>query len=117
MRRRCYPSTSNLSSRHRSRLSSEQGWLESPCRAAFLRAWVHRKSCTLKCSFCGVPKLEGMQRDTDSLTSLVRSIDEIYGAKKDLMLMDNNVVASPRFKDIIAEIKDLGVTTGDEIRH
>ena len=53
-------------------------------------------------------KLEGDQRDVAPLTLLVRGVDELYGAKKDLTLMDNNIVASPRFKEIIAEIRDLG---------
>lgn len=66
------------------------------------------RGCIRKCHFCGVPKLEGPQRDTESLTQMVRSIEDLYGPKKDLILMDNNVVASPRFKEIIAEIRDLG---------
>ena len=66
------------------------------------------RGCIRKCSFCGVPKLEGAQRDAASLTGVVRAIDALYGPKKDLILMDNNVVASPRFKEIIAEIRDLG---------
>lgn len=70
------------------------------------------RGCIRKCHFCGVPKLEGMQRDTDSLTDLVRAIDRLYGPKKDLILMDNNVVASARFQDIIAEIRDLGFERG-----
>jgi len=70
------------------------------------------RGCIRKCHFCGVPKLEGAQRDTESLTSLVREIERLYGPKKDLILMDNNVVASPRFKEIIAEIRDLGFTPG-----
>ena len=70
------------------------------------------RGCIRKCHFCGVPKLEGGQRDTDSLTDVVRDIETRYGAKKDLILMDNNVVASPRFKEIIAEIRDLGFTKG-----
>lgn len=70
------------------------------------------RGCIRKCHFCGVPKLEGMQRDTDSLTDLVRAIDRLYGPKKDLILMDNNVVASARFQDIIAEIRDLGFDRG-----
>jgi hypothetical protein len=74
------------------------------------------RGCIRKCHFCGVPKLEGAQRDTESLTSLVRAIDEHYGPKKDLLLMDNNVVASPRFKDIIAEIRDLGFTPGAKLQ-
>lgn len=74
------------------------------------------RGCIRKCSFCGVPKLEGMQRDTESLTDVVRGIDALYGPKKDLVLMDNNVVASPRFKEIIAEIRDLGFTPGAKLR-
>lgn len=66
------------------------------------------RGCIRKCSFCGVPKLEGDQRDTAPLSLLVRGVEELYGTKKDLTLMDNNIVASPRFKEIIAEIRDLG---------
>ena len=73
------------------------------------------RGCIRKCHFCGVPKLEGQQRDTPSLTSAVRAIDELYGPKKDLILMDNNVVASPRFKEIIAEIRDLGFVPGAKL--
>jgi hypothetical protein len=74
------------------------------------------RGCIRKCHFCGVPKLEGAQRDTESLTGLVRAIDELYGPRKDLILMDNNVVASPRFKEIIAEIRDLGFTPGAKLQ-
>ena len=74
------------------------------------------RGCIRKCSFCGVPKLEGAQRDTESITDIVRGIERLYGPKKDLVLMDNNVVASPRFKDIIAEIRDLGFTPGAKLR-
>ena len=77
-----------------------------PVRDAYF-AYASR-GCIRKCSFCGVPKLEGAQRDSASLTSLVRNIEARYGRKKDLILMDNNVVASPRFHEIIAEIRDLG---------
>lgn len=73
------------------------------------------RGCIRKCSFCGVPKLEGEQRDTESLTAVVKGIEELYGPKKDLILMDNNVVASPRFKEIIAEIRDLGFTPGAKL--
>ncbi|MGN7126739.1 radical SAM protein [Methylorubrum thiocyanatum] len=74
------------------------------------------RGCIRKCHFCGVPKLEGMQRDTESLTGVVKSIEALYGPKKDLILMDNNVVASPRFKDIIAEIRDLGFVRGATLK-
>jgi len=74
------------------------------------------RGCVRKCTFCGVPKLEGDQYDTPSLTSVVNGIQRLYGEKKDLILMDNNVVASPRFKEIIAEIRDLGFTPGAKLK-
>ena len=70
------------------------------------------RGCVRKCHFCGVPKLEGEQRDTNSITALVKGIEERYGVKKDLTLMDNNIVASPNYKNIIAEIRDLGFVPG-----
>ncbi len=84
-----------------------------PVRDAYF-AYASR-GCIRKCSFCGVPKLEGDQRDTESISAIVRGVDELYGPKKDLTLMDNNVVASPRFKEIIAEIRDLGFVPGAKL--
>jgi len=77
-----------------------------PVRDAYF-AYASR-GCIRKCTFCGVPKLEGDQRDSESITGVVRNIEARYGPKKDLILMDNNVVASVRFREIIAEIRDLG---------
>ncbi len=73
------------------------------------------RGCIRKCSFCGVPKLEGDLREAESISHIVRSVDELYGPKKDLVLMDNNVVASARFREIIAEIVDLGFTPGAKL--
>lgn len=74
------------------------------------------RGCIRKCSFCGVPKLEGDQRDAEPISAIVRGVDKLYGPKKDLTLMDNNVVASPRFKEIVAEIRDLGFTPGAKLQ-
>jgi hypothetical protein len=85
-----------------------------PVRDAYF-AYASR-GCIRKCHFCGVPKLEGAQRDATQLTEFVRGIDSMYGPRRDLMLMDNNVVASARFKEIIAEIRDLGFTPGAKLK-
>lgn len=85
-----------------------------PVRDAYF-AYASR-GCIRKCHFCGVPKLEGAQRDTASLTAYVNGIRERHGEKRDLTLMDNNVVASPRFREIIAEIRDLGFEKGATLR-
>ena len=65
-----------------------------------------------KCAFCGVPKLEGPQREMPPLTELVGGIEAAHGVKKDLVLMDNNITASARYRDVIAEIRDLGFERG-----
>lgn len=74
------------------------------------------RGCIRKCGFCGVPKLEGAQRDTPSITAIVRGTAGLYGEKRDLILMDNNIVASPKFKEIVAEIRDLGFHRGATIK-
>src|SRR3989449_8349819 len=73
------------------------------------------RGCVRKCHFCGVPKLEGAQRDASSISALVRAIQERHGEKKDLTLMDNNVAASANYKEIIAEIVDLGFVPGAKL--
>jgi hypothetical protein len=73
------------------------------------------RGCIRKCSFCGVPKLEGDQREVAPITSLVEGVNRLYGEKKDLILMDNNVVAAANFKEIIAEIRDLGFVRGAKL--
>ena len=73
------------------------------------------RGCIRKCHFCGVPKLEGAQREMPSLEKLVRSIEDMYGPKKDLILMDNNITASARYKEVIAEIRDLGFIPGSDL--
>lgn len=92
----------------------DQSDYKYPVRDAYF-AYASR-GCIRKCHFCGVPKLEGAQRDSAPLTQFVESVDALYGQKRDLILMDNNVVASARFKEIIAEIRDLGFLPGAKLK-
>ncbi len=73
------------------------------------------RGCIRKCHFCGVPKLEGAQKEMPPLAKLVKGIEAKHGPKKDLVLMDNNVTASSRYKEVIAEIRDLGFNKGARI--
>jgi hypothetical protein len=70
------------------------------------------RGCIRKCSFCGVPALEGAQREMPPLSNLVNGVRERHGEKKDLVLMDNNITASARYREVIAEIVDLGFERG-----
>lgn len=73
------------------------------------------RGCIRKCAFCGVPKLEGNQREMPPLAKLVQEVMDEYGPMKDLVLMDNNITASARYAEIMAEIRDLGFEKGATI--
>ncbi len=74
------------------------------------------RGCVRSCRFCGVPKLEGAQRDTPSISGIVEGIAKKYGEKKDLVLMDNNFTASQNFRELVAEIQNLGFSKGAKIK-
>ena len=73
------------------------------------------RGCVRKCAFCGVPKLEGPQREMPPLSELVNGITAAHGVKKDLVLMDNNITASVRYREVMAEIRDLGFEVGAKL--
>lgn len=68
------------------------------------------RGCTRACRFCAVPKLEPTYKQHISIRHQLEEAKVKYGDRKDLILMDNNVLASPRFKDIVEEILALGFT-------
>ncbi len=83
---------------------------EYPVRDAYFG--YASRGCVRKCSFCGVPKLEGAQKEMPPLARLVEGVDAAHGPRKDLVLMDNNITASSRYQEVIAEIRDLGFQAG-----
>lgn len=70
------------------------------------------RGCVNHCAFCAVPKLEPSYCNYIGLRLKLLKVDECFGAKKDLLLMDNNVFASECFDKIIDEIKDCGFAKG-----
>ncbi len=62
------------------------------------------RGCVRKCKFCAVPIIEPEFNKRVELTSKIKGVDDLYGAKRNLLLLDNNVLASPCFPDIIQEI-------------
>lgn len=66
------------------------------------------RGCPNKCKFCAVNILEG-NCDINKSYSLKNIVDE---TKKDLILLDNNVLASSNFNKIIDEIKKYGFYKG-----
>ena len=70
------------------------------------------RGCGMKCQFCAVQTLEPEYIPFISIKESIRRVDEKFGPKKDLLLMDNNVLRSPNFDMIIDEIKELGFQKG-----
>ncbi len=66
------------------------------------------RGCVRKCPFCAVPKIEPFFVEYIPLKKQIQMVSEKYGEKKDLLLLDNNVLASPKFNQIIDEIKETG---------
>jgi hypothetical protein len=79
------------------------------------------RGCVRKCPFCAVPKIEPFYVDYIPLKKQLQMVKEKYGEKKDLLLLDNNVLASPKFDHIIDEIREAGFHKGakfnNSLRH
>lgn len=70
------------------------------------------KGCGMKCGFCAVQKLEPTYIPYMDIKTKIAAIDQKYGKKKDLLLMDNNVLISREFDQIIQDIIDVGFGKG-----
>lgn len=69
------------------------------------------RGCINKCAFCAVPKLEPEYKEYLPIAEQVKWASERFGGKKDLLLLDNNVLASCQYERIIDEIKAAGFTS------
>lgn len=75
------------------------------------------RGCINRCPFCAVPKLEPKYKHYISIKEQIKEIDRKYGQKKNLLLLDNNVLASKHFPRIIEEIKGIGFYRGSKYQH
>ncbi len=73
------------------------------------------RGCPNRCRFCAVNKIEPKFRHYCPLPRQVKGIEDVYGPKQDLILLDNNVLASHSFTRIIHDICNLGFERGAKL--
>lgn len=83
---------------------------EYPTQSAYFTFMT--KGCTRKCAFCSVPVLEPTYKPKIETFDKFGEIKQRFGDQQNLLLMDNNVLASPKFPEIIDEIKAMGFSKG-----
>jgi len=70
------------------------------------------RGCTRRCGFCAVRTFEPTYIPYVDIKKVVNGIIAKSEEKQNLILMDNNVLASPEFDHIIDDIKELGFVKG-----
>ena len=70
------------------------------------------RGCVRKCGFCAVKTFEPKYIPYIDIKKAVNGIIAKSGEKQNLILLDNNVLASPEFDRIIDDIKGLGFVKG-----
>jgi len=70
------------------------------------------RGCVRKCSFCAVWKIEPKFNPYISLKEKIEKTKKDFGDQRNLLLLDNNVLASKNFTQIIEEIKESGFIKG-----
>lgn len=66
------------------------------------------RGCIRGCPFCAVKTLEPEFLDTNNLIFQIQHIRNVFGDKRSVLLMDNNVLYSERLQSIVDDLHQLG---------
>ena len=70
------------------------------------------RGCPNHCSFCAVPILEPHFHVTNNIIDQIKTIDEKYGPKQHLLLLDNNVLNTKDLKALVDDLCTAGFGRG-----
>jgi hypothetical protein len=70
------------------------------------------RGCPNHCSFCAVPILEPSFHVTNNIVEQIRAIDQKYGPKQHLLLLDNNVLNTPNLELLVNDLCAAGFGRG-----
>ena len=70
------------------------------------------RGCPNHCSFCAVPILEPNFHVTNNIVEQIRVIDQKYGPKQHLLLLDNNVLNAPNLESLVDDLCSAGFERG-----
>ena len=74
------------------------------------------RGCVNRCAFCAVPKLEPEFVSYTGLKEYIETVKTKFGERQNLVLMDNNVLASEEFDRIIGDLIDLNFGRGAKLK-
>lgn len=80
-----------------------------PENAYFVRV---SKGCVRKCKFCAVPLLEPIFGYLQSVSDQLRIVNERYGERQNLVVLDNNILALGCLPEVIEDIRRQGFQKG-----
>lgn len=70
------------------------------------------RGCPNHCSFCAVPILEPDFHVTNNIIEQIYAIDQKYGPKQHLLLLDNNVLNTPNLESLVDDLCTAGFGRG-----
>lgn len=66
------------------------------------------RGCPRKCDFCAVKTLEPQFINCKNIKEQIKNVDICFGTKKQLLIMDNNILYSKKFSSTVSKLKELG---------
>lgn len=72
------------------------------------------RGCKKACPWCGVPSIEPLYCEYIDIKPVFKEMQQLYGDKSRLKIMDNNVLASPNLKQIVQDLVELGYGRGQK---